>query len=72
MDKAIETLLNNICVEWGFCIDPETADNLINSQHIEADEFACAVLKDEGLDSELEIEWRRKIRNKFYEILGND
>jgi len=40
MDKAIEKLLNYLCVEWGFCIDPESANTLKNSQHMEADEFA--------------------------------
>lgn len=72
MEKAIEKLLNDLCTEWGFCINPEHAKNLKNSRRLESDEFACAVLKAEGMDSELEVEWRRKIRNRFIERFGNE
>ena len=64
-------MLNDLCVEWGFCIDPEAGNSLKSTQYLDADEFACAVLKAEGMDFELEVEWRRKIRNKFIERFGN-
>ena len=71
MDKAIEKLLNYLCVEWGFCIDQESINILKTSQQLEADEFACAVLKAEGMDPDMEIEWKRKIRNKFIKHIGS-
>jgi len=72
MDKDTEILLNYLCVEWGFCIDAGSANSIKDSIHIEADEFACAVLKAEGMDPEIEVEWRRKIRNKFIEYFGSE
>ena len=72
MDKPLNILLNDLCVEWGFCLDPEFLKSLKNAQMLDADEFACAVLKAEGMDCELEVEWRRKIRNKYIERFGNE
>ena len=72
MDKALEKLLNDLCVEWGFCSDPEPGKSLKSAQILDADEFACAVLNAEGMDCELEVEWRRKIRNKYIERFGNE
>ena len=72
MANTTEELLNFLCVEWGFCLDPETTNALKDTQNMQAEEFACAVLKAEGLNSEMEIEWKRKIRNKFIEYFGSE
>ncbi len=70
MEEAIEKLLNELCVEWGFCIDQESVNKLKNSESLEAEEFAHAVLAAEGMNAELEIEWNRKIKRKFTERFG--
>jgi len=72
MANTTEKLLNFLCVEWGFCLDPETTNILKSTHSMQAEEFACTVLKAEGMDSEMEIEWKRKIRNKFIEHFGSE
>ena len=72
MSNSTEKLLNFLCVEWGFCIDPETANTLKTTQNIHADEFAYTILEAEGMDADIEIKWRRKIRNKFREYFGGE
>ncbi|MDH5232663.1 MAG: hypothetical protein OEY38_21605 [Gammaproteobacteria bacterium] len=72
MQKELEKLVSQLCTEWGFCISPEEAKKIIETKNIKADQFACAILEAEGMNSELEIEWRRKIKNKFIEAIGSD
>ncbi len=72
MRKELEKLINQLCTEWGFCIPPKKASEIIETKNIDPDQFACAILKAEGMNPELEIEWRRKIKNKFTEVIGND
>ena len=72
MESAIGKLLDEMCVDWGFCIDPESASNIRRSRTLKADEFACAVLKAEGMDCAVELQWRRKIRNRFIEAFGEE
>ena len=72
MQNELEQLLNNLCTEWGFCIPPIEADKIIKKQKISAEQFAFSVLKAEGFNPENEIEWKRKIKNKFIEAFGNE
>jgi len=71
MEKEIEKLLSNLCVKQGFCIPPNAAKNIKNKSYLEADEFACLVLKAEKMDIDKEIKWRRVIRNEFSSRFGN-
>lgn len=70
MEKEIEKLLSYLCVDWGFCIPHEDAKTLKESDYLDADEFARAVLIAEEMDPDIEVKWRRKIRNKFRERFG--
>lgn len=72
MEKEIEKLLNFLCVEWGFCIPPKDQERLRKSNYLDASEFSRSVLIAEGMDAKLEIEWFRKIRNKFIETFGKE
>jgi len=72
MEEALKLLLDELCVDWGFCLPPKAQIRITNQKHFAADEFACLVLEAEGMNSEMEIEYRRKIRNKFREVFGNE
>ena len=72
MNKKIEYLLSELCVEWGFCIPPAEASRIASMKSLEADEFACNVLVSEGMKPEYEKQWRRKIRERFIEKFGNE
>lgn len=72
MYSSVGYLLDELCVEWGFCIPPNDAEIIKEEKYLEADEFACKVLIAEGMDPEYEIRWRRKIRNKFVDQFGHE
>ena len=72
MYDAVGSLLNDLCVEWGFCIAPADAEILKEEKFIEADEFACKVLIAAGMHPEHDKRWRKKIRNKFVEQFGHE
>ncbi len=70
MYEAVEFLLHDLCVNWGFCIPPNDAENIKESENLDADDFACKVLIAEGMDYDYEKEWRSKIRNEFIRHFG--
>ena len=70
MEKELRDLLSVLCVEQGFCIPPESARKIIESKTLEADGFACAVIKAEGMHPDDDIYWRRIIRNAFIDKFG--
>ena len=70
MKKEIKGLLDWLCVEWGFCIPPKSAKKIIESEALEADKFAHAVLEAEGIDPNCDINWVRKISRKFIDKFG--
>lgn len=68
--EDIESFLDSLCREWGFCSEL-TGDKLISgAKEISADLFAEAVLEAEGMNPEYELEWRRRIRAKFIDRYG--
>jgi hypothetical protein len=48
--KRIESLLEELCVEHGFCVPPEARKRLAFHPPGDIDEFTDAVIKVEGLD----------------------
>ncbi|MDH5178067.1 MAG: hypothetical protein OEZ39_16305 [Gammaproteobacteria bacterium] len=72
MKIKIEYLLNDLCVDWGFCIPIIDQKRIIESKQLEADAFACQVLAAESMNPEYETQWRKKIRLKFVEQIGSE
>jgi len=72
MFAAIEYFLNDICVDWGFCIPPKEAKKIMAEEHLEADEFACKILVAEQMNPEYEKQWRRKIGKRFMDQFGQE
>jgi len=72
MQQELKKLLNKICTELGFCLPPIEIERIINQKNITAEQFSFLVLKAEGMNPESELEWQRKIKNKFIEVFGNE
>lgn len=72
MKKDIEILINDLCVEWGFCIPTTDKEKILSLDCLNADQFACLILEAEEMNPEYEIKWRRKIRTSFSEKFGNE
>ncbi len=71
MEKELIRLINYLCIEWGLCIQSTDKTKILSLEILNSDQFACMILLAEGLDPETEIAWRRKIRNKFVEMIGS-
>ena len=70
MKQELIKFLNNLCTEWGFCLPPDKISELSKLKNPEAPEFARLVLEAECMNPETELEWFRKIRNRFNEQFG--
>jgi len=64
-DKIAE-LLTELCVVLGFCLPPDAITRLKSEPPSDADKFAAAVIRAEGLDpyDEIPLHMRRDIRNR--------
>ena len=72
-EDALRYLLYDLCVEWGFCLPPDDAQKIAQSQIWSADEFALAVLRAEGFPvPESEKKWRRRLRQRFRDVFGEE
>ena len=54
----VETLLNELCVDWGFCLPPQEQARLKDTPPSDVDAFTDAVIRAEGLDPYLDIPLR--------------
>jgi hypothetical protein len=64
--EKIEALLKELCVVLGICLPPDAVDRLKIDPPANADEFADALVRAEGLDphAEISLHLRRDIRNR--------
>ena len=65
----LDLLINDLCVMWGFCNQLRADDLISPGEILDADAFACAVLKAEGLNPETS-QYRKPICRKFIERYG--
>ena len=66
----LEILLGDLCVCWGFCNYLNGIDLLDESGAVTAEAFAAHVLKAEGMDPIIEIEWVRSMKKVFVQRYG--
>jgi hypothetical protein len=71
-EDDLELLLGDIGRNYGICLSDGIDDLLSKPLDIEATAFAKAVVKSEGLDPEVDIEYVRAIRNDFVQRYGSD
>lgn len=62
--------VDRLCIDWGFCVDVAPIEHVLLTRPMSADEVALAMLIAEGMDPTIEIEWVRRIRNRFIADLG--
>ena len=72
MERELEYLLYDICVQWGFCIPPESADHICKMSKLTDETFAASVVEAEGLNPHYEYKYVRRIALKFQERFGQD
>jgi hypothetical protein len=68
--EDLNLLLDDFCMQWGFCNRLRAEDVVQPGKVLTGEEFACAVLEAEGMNAEFELGWRRRMRDKFTERYG--
>ena len=64
--EKVEALLYELCAIFGFCLPPDAVARLKSNPPADADAFADAVIRAEGLDPDIDIplHLRRDVRNR--------
>lgn len=70
-EGKVRSLLDGLCVDWGFCIPSADANRLTGLTQLEAEQFARDVLLAEGMDPDLERRWLVALESRFVEYLGS-
>jgi hypothetical protein len=63
----LDILLDDLCTQWGFCNNLSGEELTAGGKELTARAFADAVLLAEDMFPEYEIEWHRRLRDKFVE-----
>lgn len=69
--RQIEFLLEELCVDLGFCLPPNVRAQLVRDPPTDVDEFADAVIRAEGLDlyqgipARIRVGVRQRVRKYF-------
>ena len=67
----VEGLLYVLCVELGFCLDPDPREQLISNPPSDVDAFTDAVIRAEGLEPhELRPDIREQVRVRVERAFG--
>jgi hypothetical protein len=69
-ESELSWLLDELCVELGFCLPAPERDTLMNAPPLDVDAFTDAVFAAEGLDPALNQQLRRAVRNKIERRIG--
>jgi hypothetical protein len=70
-ESELPWLLDELCVELGFCLPAAECESLMNSPPRDVDAFADAVLAAEGIDPSLNKQLRRAVRSKIERRVGH-
>jgi hypothetical protein len=69
-ESELPWLLDELCIELGYCLPPAAYEALMNDPPRDVDAFADAVLAAEGLDPSLNKQLRRAVRSKIERRVG--
>ncbi|UTW61546.1 hypothetical protein KFE98_16230 [bacterium SCSIO 12741] len=68
MERELIYLLVDLCVKWGFCIPPDSFEQISKMDYYNDNNFAIDVAKAEGLDEH--SSWVNRIAERFRERFG--
>jgi len=68
--QRLDWLLEDVCVDFGFCVSLKSAVLLREDKQLTAQDFADAVLIAEGMTPEYEKHWRNALADAFRKRFG--
>ncbi len=70
MVKELQSLLDELCIDSGFCLSPKDQQRLISADYYDADQFTYEVLKAEKMNPDLHKTLKRQIKHRFINRFG--
>jgi len=70
LEIELDKLLDDLCVEWGFCLPAAKSYPITSRQSISDAEFAGAVLTAEGLTPPEYSQWYKPLKRRFQQHFG--
>lgn len=70
MERELIYLLTDLCVKWGFCLPPDSAEQISKMDYYNDRDFATDVVEAEGLDGY--SSWVNRIAERFRERFGTN
>jgi len=64
-EAEVQQLLDELCVDLGFCLPADEQRRLRESPPVDADSFTDAVFEAEGLDAGLDKRLRKQVRERI-------
>lgn len=68
--KVLHFLLHDLCVDWGFCNRLTAEELLPPGAVLSATDFACGVVRAEGMNPDYDTDWVQNIERRFVERFG--
>ena len=70
MMKALQSLLDGLCVDLGFCLSPDDQRRIVSVEHYDAHQFTREVFWAEGMNPDEHLALRRQVRRRFTDRFG--
>ncbi len=70
MERELIYLLADLCVKWGFCLPPDSLEQISKMDYYSDKGFATDVVEAEGMDGY--SSWENRIAERFRERFGTD
>ncbi len=70
MERELIYLLADLCVKWGFCLPPDSFEQISKMHYYSDKDFAIDVVDAEGMDGY--SSWENRIAERFRERFGTD
>lgn len=68
MERELKYLLADLCAKWGFCLPPDSIEQISKMDYYNDSAFAVDVVEAEGLDCY--SSWVKQIAQRFRERFG--
>jgi hypothetical protein len=70
MEKELQSLLDELCVDLGFCLPPDDQQRLVSADYYDACQFTDEVFCAEKMNPDEHLHLKRQVRQRFTDRFG--
>ena len=68
--KALQSLLDALCVDLGFYLPPDDQRRIVSAKHYDEHQFTCEVFRAEEMNPDEHLALSRQVRRRFTDRFG--